>query len=89
MRNEIELKPFIEKRFDVERGKTYVLKLHTESDAVEAVDLVFIDGNSIEGSQNILVDKTGVRLLINALTSECAITNMSDKYVYGYMEELA
>jgi hypothetical protein len=86
MRNDIELKQFQEKRFEIESGKLYVLKLN--ADKLTEVDIVFIAGDDIVASMQVLVDIHGIRLPIRALGETIALTNLTDAQVYGYMEEL-
>lgn len=86
MRNDIELKPYQEKKFDIEIGKFYVIKLN--SSKLTKVDFVLLDGNDIVGSFEEYIDGVGIRKIILSSAPTIAITNLENAEVYGYLEEL-
>ncbi|MHA1329506.1 MAG: hypothetical protein ACTSR2_00380 [Candidatus Hodarchaeales archaeon] len=86
MRNDIELKPYQEKKFDIELDKLYVIKLN--SSKLTKVNFVSLIGNDIMGSFSEYVDTVGIRKIFSSRSTTIAITNTGKAEIYGYLEEL-
>lgn len=86
MRNDIELKPYQEKKFDIELNKLYVIKLI--SNKLTKVNCVFLNGNNITGKFSEYVDTEGIRKIFPSRSTTIAIINTEKAEIYGYLEEL-
>ena len=86
MRNDIELKPYQEKRFDIELNKFYIVKLI--SNKLTKVNFVLLNGNDIIGTFSEYVDTEGIRKIFPSRSTTIAIINTEKAEIYGYLEEL-